>query len=94
MRLFTKYNLTPTEACVFAVIIDRASPDNNLPVCIATIRQKYIADLLGVSLRTITSAIKTLESKGLIDKPNLFEESRKNYDGQTRQYFISKENMP
>ena len=61
MEVFEK-GLKPTEACVLAVLIDRAKSTD----WTAKITQKRIAETLNISVRTVQTALGWLERMGYI----------------------------
>lgn len=62
MWIFTETKLSPTEACVLALLIDRAKLRN----WETSIAQKEIADQLNISRSTTIRALDELERAGLI----------------------------
>lgn len=62
MWIFTETKLTPTEACVLALLIDRAKLRN----WETSIAHKEIAEQLNISRSTTIRAIDQLERSGLI----------------------------
>jgi len=64
LRLFTEYGVSPTEACVWALLADMDCIDTDDYYKSPSIT--YIAETLGISTRTAIRAVKALEEKGVI----------------------------
>ena len=78
MEIFNE-GMKPTEACILAILIDRAK---NSDTWTAKITQKRIAEMLNVSVRTVQTALDWLERMGYIksrrsDRASYYEVTKK-----------------